>query len=163
MAPDALSAITPAHISGLVVGEGCFYAESAPDSKYRLGWRIRPAFCIEMRHDDRAVLEEVRRQLSCGQIYELDFGRYRAYRSRGWQPHVKYRVTRLSDLQEKVVPFFRRYPLFGQKALAFTLFASLVESLARGDHRCETRLETTKGLAAALSRHNARGSRSRPS
>jgi hypothetical protein len=42
--------LLPEHISGLVVGEGCFYAESC-DPKYRSGWRIRPAFCIEMRHE----------------------------------------------------------------------------------------------------------------
>ena len=51
--------MTPENLAGLVVGEGCFYAESVSDRKYRSGWRIQPAFCIEMRHDDRAVLEEV--------------------------------------------------------------------------------------------------------
>ena len=70
-------AITPENISGLVVGEGCFYAESAPDPKYRSGWRIRPAFCIEMRHDELEVLEAVREALGCGGIYRLDFGRSR--------------------------------------------------------------------------------------
>jgi hypothetical protein len=51
--------LLPEHISGLVVGEGCFYAESCADPKYRSGWRIRPAFCIEMRHEEREVLEEI--------------------------------------------------------------------------------------------------------
>jgi hypothetical protein len=32
------------------------------DPKYRSGWRIRPAFCIEMRHEEREVLEEVARR-----------------------------------------------------------------------------------------------------
>jgi hypothetical protein len=38
--------LLPEHISGLVVGEGCFYAESCADPKYRSAWRIRLAFCI---------------------------------------------------------------------------------------------------------------------
>ena len=107
--------ITPAHICGLVVGEGCFYAESAPDAKYRSGWRIRPSFCIEMRADDRVAVEAVRDHLGCGSIFELDFGRYAGYEDKGWQPHVKYRVTRLSDLSELVVPFFNEHRLFGRK------------------------------------------------
>jgi len=75
--------MTPDNMAGLVVGEGCFYTESRPDGKYRLGWRIRPGFCIEMRNDDRDVLEQVREHMRCGSIYTLDFGRYRGYESRG--------------------------------------------------------------------------------
>ena len=68
--------ITTEHVVGLVVGEGCFYTECAPDPKFRFGWRIRPAFCIEMRHDDRDALEAVQHHIGCGRIYDLDFGRY---------------------------------------------------------------------------------------
>jgi hypothetical protein len=95
--------LLPEHISGLVVGEGCFYAESCADPKYRSGWRIRPAFCIEMRHEEREVLEEVARQLGCGRIYDLDFGRYRGYKAKGWERHVKLRISNLRDLNERVL------------------------------------------------------------
>lgn len=90
--------ITGYHVAGLVVGEGCFYAESAPDPKYRSGWRIRPGFCIEMREDERPALEAVMDHLGCGRIYDLDFGRYKGYEQKRWSPHVKFRVTRISDL-----------------------------------------------------------------
>src|SRR6266540_297312 len=122
-----LAPMTPENVAGLVVGEGCFYAGSASDPKYRLGWRIRPAFCIEMRHDEREVLEGVRSHLRCGGVHDLDFGRYRGYEARGWRPHVKYRVSRLADLQGKVIPFFWQHQLFGRKRRAFDLFAELVE------------------------------------
>src|SRR6266498_763333 len=128
------SGMTPENLAGLVVGEGCFYAESVSDRKYRSGWRIRPAFCIEMRHDDREVLEGVRAHLACGRVYDLDFGRYRGYEAKGWRPHAKYRVSNLADLHEKVVPFFRQHPLFGRKRRAFELFADLVELMRRGRH-----------------------------
>ena len=151
--------ITPENVAGLVVGEGCFYAESAPDSKYRSGWRIRPAFCIEMRGDDREILEEVRSHLDCGQIYALDFGRYRGYEARGWMPHAKYRVGRLSDLRAKVVPFFLRYPLFGRKAMGFKLFAELVDLLDARVHRTPEGLVQAKNVAEMLREHNRRGVR----
>lgn len=149
--------VTPEHVAGLVVGEGCSYAESGRDRKYRSGWRIRPAFCIEMRADDREVLEEVRGHLGCGNIYDLDFGRYRGYESKGWRPHVKYRVSNLADLHAKVVPFFRRYALFGQKRAAFELFAEMVEMMNRKEHLTPDGLERAKALAAALTKHNKKG------
>ena len=142
------------HIAGLVVGEGCFYAESAADPKYRSGWRIRPGFCIEMRHEDREALEQVRRHLGCGRIYDLDFGRYRGYEDKGWNPHVKYRVTRIDHLHRAVVPFFVANPLFGGKLGAFRIFAELVEVLHRREHLTPVGLERARRLAAKLSEHN---------
>lgn len=149
--------MTPQNVTGLVVGEGCFYVESTQDHKYRSGWRIRPAFCIEMRHDDREVLEGVLAHLQCGQIYELDFGRYRGYESKGWKPHVKYRVSNLADLHSKVVPFFRRHHLFGRKRRAFELFAQIVELKARKEHLEPQGLEKAKELSRQLTEHNTKG------
>ena len=142
-------------MAGLVVGEGCFYAESAKDPKYRLGWRIRPGFCVEMRYDDRPALEAVMHHLGCGRIYDLDFGRYKGYESRGWKPHVKFRVTRISDLSERVVPFFDENPLFGRKLEAFRIFSVLVGLLHQGDHRTPPGLHRARQLAAQLSKHNS--------
>ena len=149
--------LQPQHISGLVVGEGCFYAESCRDPKYRSGWRIRPAFCIEMRHEEREVLEEVARLLGCGRIYHLDFGRYRGYETKGWESHVKLRVSNLRDLHELILPFFRKHELFGRKRLAFEVFAELVELLHARKHLSPTGLEECKAVAARLAGHNQRG------
>lgn len=149
--------VTPENVAGLVVGEGCFYAESGSDKKYRSGWRVRPAFCIEMRSDDRSVLEAVQANLGCGSIYDLDFGRYRGYESKGWKPHVKYRVSRLADLHEKVVPFFKRHSLFGRKRRAFELFEELVEAMHRREHLEPEGLEKAKKLAKLLTEHNKKG------
>jgi hypothetical protein len=152
-----MSHVTPEHVAGLVVGEGCFYTESGRDKKYRSGWRVRPAFCIEMRFDDREVLEEVQRHLDCGSIYNLDFGRYRSYESRGWKPHVKYRVSNIADLQGKVVPFFREHQLFGRKRVAFELFTQLVEMIYAREHLHPGGLERAKALAGRLTEHNKKG------
>lgn len=149
--------ISADNLSGLVVGEGCFYAESAADRNYRLGWRIRPGFCVEMRADDREVLGALRLAMDCGEIYELDFGRYRGYEQKGWHPHAKFRVTRIRDLHEKVVPFFELHPLFGRKRKAFDLFAPLVGLVYAREHLTPAGLKSAKQIASRLAQHNARG------
>jgi hypothetical protein len=110
-----------------------------------------------MRDDDRAALEEVQRHLGCGQIYYLDFGRYRGYEECGWMPHAKFRVGRISDLHGRVVPFFRRHPLFGRKADAFDLFAELVALLHGRLHRSPEGLLSARKIAEQLQAHNRRG------
>lgn len=157
MGPDL---ITPEHVAGLVVGEGSFYCESKVDPKYRLGWRIRPAFCIEMRSDDKPALEAVKAHLRCGRIYDLDFGRYQGYEDRGWVEHSKFRVTRLDDLATKVIPFFDEHHLFGRKAVAFELWREIVLVVSEGEHRSTDGLEYVKGIARRLALHNQRGQRS---
>ena len=149
--------ITPENIAGLVVGEGCFYAESAADAKYRLGWRVRPGFCIEMRADERDVLEGVRAHIGCGAIYDLHFGRYAGYADKNWHPHVKYRVGSIRDLATHVSPFFRRFPLFGRKRVAFEIFDELVALLFARHHTTDSGLRRARALASALSQHNSRG------
>ena len=154
---DHSARITPAHLVGLVVGEGCFYAESAADPKYRSGWRIRPAFCVEMRFDDVEVLESLRSHLGCGGIYKLEFGRYRGYEAKGWHPHAKFRVGNIRELHDSVVPFLDSNPLFGRKAIAFTLFKDLVELVYRRVHLTEAGLDRARRLADELAAHNRRG------
>lgn len=149
--------ITPKHLAGLVVGEGCFYVESCADPKYRSGWRIRPAFCVEMRADEIEVLEALQRELGCGGIYHLDFGRYRGYRTKDWQPHAKFRVSNTADLVSKVLPFFEEHGLFGRKRRAFELFAQIVRALDRKEHLHEDGLLQIRATADQLRQHNHRG------
>lgn len=148
--------ISADNVVGLVVGEGCFYAESAPDPKYRSGWRVRPGFSVELRVDDLPVLEEVRRHLACGEIYHLDFGRYKGYEARSWAPHAKFRVSRIHDLHQRVVPFFSENPLFGKKADSFEVFAELVDHLVARRHRSPDGALKAAELAARLSATNGR-------
>lgn len=149
--------ISPEALVGFVVGEGCFYVESGCDKKYRLGWRIRPAFCVEVREDDRPILEALRETLRCGNIYELDFGRYRGYAEKGWRPHVKYRVSNFEEILSKVVPFFERYPLFGRKKRCFKLFQRVVVAMRGRQHLDPQGLEQIKEVVRELNHLNKKG------
>lgn len=75
--------IPDSHIVGFVEGEGCFsivielYVDRRPrkTSEKRLqkkpsnGFRISPTFRINIREDDRPILEEIRQRLGVGEIY----------------------------------------------------------------------------------------------
>ncbi|MFH1453093.1 MAG: LAGLIDADG family homing endonuclease [Armatimonadota bacterium] len=149
--------ISPENVSGFVVGEGCFYVESGFDKKYKLKHRIRPAFCIEVKAEDREILEAIRDILGCGKVYELDFGRYQGYQDKKWKPHVKYRVSNQADLIQKVVPFFEKYPLFGKKLEAFKVFKEILKGLSKGEQKTPQGLENLKKTANQLKTVNKKG------
>ena len=149
--------ISPENISGFVVGEGCFYVESGKDPKYKLGYRVRAAFCIELREDDREILEAIQETLGCGNIYQLNFGRYKNYSKKNWKPHVKYRVSNQNDIIHKVIPFFEKYPLFGKKKKSFDVFTKIVKKIEFKEHLTPYGLEGTKKLVSELKSLNKKG------
>src|SRR3989338_900994 len=126
--------ISPENISGFVVGEGCFYVEYGKDSKYKLGWRVRPSFMIELAEDDEPVLQAIKNIIGCGTVYGLDYGRYEKYRVKNWKRHVRYKVSNIADIADKLVPFFEKYPLFGKKERAFSLFKQIVRQVLDKKH-----------------------------
>jgi hypothetical protein len=152
-----MAEMLPENVSGYITGEGCFYVESGYDKKYRLKHRIRPAFCVEVRVDDKIILESVKKNIGCGNIYHLDFGRYKEYKNKNWRPHVKLRVSNFDDISEKIVPFFKKYTLFGTKQKSFEVFSSIVEKIQRKEHLKEDSLESVIELVRKLNELNKKG------
>ena len=154
--------ITPENISGFVVGEGCFYVEFGRDKKYLLGVRVRPSFVVELAEDDISVLEAMRDLITCGSIYHLDYGRYQKYYQKKWKRHVKYKVSNITDISTKLIPFFREHPLFGKKAKAFYFFENIVQKVLEKKHLEKQGLKEIAELVHKLHEINKRGTEDSP-
>jgi|GEM_PF-279105 hypothetical protein len=123
-----LSKLNPHYVAGFIDGEGCFAISIGQHKTLKNRREIKLEFEIELRADDRQILERIRETLGCGNIYELNYERY------GWHPHVKYKIQKLQDFQEKLIPFFRKYPLQAKKAKSFRIFCQAVEAVAKKEH-----------------------------
>ena len=105
-------------LSGFALGEGSFMIVCRRRGDYRRSFKLSAAFNVSQQ--DRAPLELFREALGCGTMRRAGNG--------GWY----WEVNSLSDIQDRIVPFFERFPLVGSKAEDFRRFASAVEILARG-------------------------------
>jgi hypothetical protein len=81
-------------------------------------FRISAAFNVSQR--DRVPLDLFRETLDCGALRRAGNG--------GWY----WEVNRLSDHCDRIVPFFDRFPIVGQKAEDYRLWKSAVLLLAAG-------------------------------
>lgn len=108
--------LNPTYVAGFVDGEGCFCLSMSKHATTKRKIEIRPLFEIEVRNDDRAILERIKTTIGCGSIYELRYDRY------GWMPHAKYKVSSVRDICRYIIPFFDRHKLEGKKRLVYTLF-----------------------------------------
>jgi hypothetical protein len=84
---------------------------------YGRKWKISAAFNVSQH--DRAPLDLFCETLGCGSLRRAGNG--------GWY----WEVNRLSDISSRIVPFFERFPLVGQKANDFELFKSAVALLGK--------------------------------
>ncbi|TSC68145.1 MAG: hypothetical protein G01um101466_538 [Parcubacteria group bacterium Gr01-1014_66] len=117
------------YIAGFVDGEGCFalnfrrdVRHERPGSPMYFYWKI--IFAITLRSDDSAILESIQNTLECGFI---------SFTSNGStiNPHnsIRYQVSDMTDLMEKIVPFFDTYSLRAKKKYDFELWKQALKIL----------------------------------
>lgn len=128
---SAYKVISPWYIVGFTDGEGCFVINIVKHKTKKFKKDATLCFEIELRGDEKPILEKIQQRLNCGQIVDLKYERY------GWKPHVKYTVRKQSDLFFKVIPFFRRFPLQGKKQKDFELFCGAAKMFQKKEHLTE--------------------------
>ena len=132
--------LNPWYIVGFIEGEGCFAITISKHKTKKLGFDARMVFEIELRGDDKQILEEIKNYFGVGHIYNLNYERY------GWFPHVKYAVHNLQDIKQRIIPFFKKYPLRGKKAKDFKVFCQALNIFEKKEHLTIQGLDKLKNL-----------------
>lgn len=117
-----------AYVAGFIDGEGSFSISIGKHATLKRGLEVRPEFEIELRDDDREILERICVTIGCGRIYDCSYERY------GWYPHAKYKVTSTREMEEILFPFLDAHPLQAKKAKSYVLFKDIVLSYRRKEH-----------------------------
>ena len=115
---EAIPSELGSFLAGFALGEASFMLVCRARQTSHRGWRISAAFNVSQH--DRAPLDLFRETVGCGTMRRAGNG--------GWY----WEVNRLPDLQNRIVPFFERFPLVGSKREDFRRFAAAVAILARG-------------------------------
>ena len=134
------SKLNPYYLVGLVDGEGCFSVTFNKHKNNRL-LEVRLLFEIELREDDKEILERVRETLGYGNIYYLSYGRYKK-----WRPHYKYKVSNLKDISTIIIPFFQKYSLQAKKKHQFAIFCKAADLMLQKYHLTSDGIEKIKLL-----------------
>jgi hypothetical protein len=138
--PDNQQGRLEAYLSGFADGEGTFSIGLTRRPDLPFGFQIVPEFRVSQNGERITVLQVFQATLGCGRLIEND-------RQRLNDHTFVLVVRRRSDLQNRVVPFFRRNPLISEKRNDFESFATLVMAMADGEHRYRTGFERLVRLA----------------
>jgi LAGLIDADG endonuclease len=121
-------------VVGFVDGEGCFsigfvrQPERAGRSGYKTGFQVVHRLAVTEGASGAAALEDLQQFFGVGGIYR------NRRRDNHREDLLQYRVSRLADLLEVVIPFFESNPLRTVKRADFEKFAACVRRVASGDH-----------------------------
>jgi len=121
------SGIPSYFISGFVDGEGCFSITIQKSKNVKLGIQVIPEFHVSQHQRRDEVLEAIKERFGCGYIRPNNRNNPKDLTS-------VYVVRNLADIRNKIVPFFKKYPLFSSKQQDFEKFANVVSAMSKGEH-----------------------------
>jgi hypothetical protein len=116
---EAIDASLGSFLSGFALGEGSFMIVCRKRGDYRRSFKLSAAFNVSQH--DRAPLDLFRETLGCGTLRRAGNG--------GWY----WEVNSLPELAGRIVPFFDRFSIVGQKAEDFRLWRRAVMLLLPRD------------------------------
>lgn len=109
------------YIAGFTDGEGSFNVSIKKREDYVGDWKLCASFNISQK--DRVILEFVQQTLGCGTLRERKDG------------VVYYEVTDIKSLQEKIIPFFKRYQFLSERKIRnFSIFTEIVQLMFNKEH-----------------------------
>lgn len=108
------------YVAGFVDGEGSFNVPIRRERDRYMPWRIGLTFNVSQIGTE--VLDRLRSVFDVGTIRGRPDGVY------------YFEVTKLDDLEERVFPFFERFPLRGPKRNDLAIFRQIAELVRRREH-----------------------------
>lgn len=110
-------------LAGFVEGEGSFNISLRKKIDYKVNWQVVLSFNVSQK--DPTILKLLQNQLQCGII-----------KIRKRDGLHSFDVTNPKDIIQKVIPFFRKYPVLSDsKQKNFALFCQAAELMHKGEHK----------------------------
>ena len=110
-------------LSGFVEGEGSFNVSLRRKIDYKVNWQVVMSFNVSQK--DPSILTILKKTLDCGII-----------KVRKMDNLHSYDVTKPEDLIEKVIPFFKKYPVLSEsKKRNFAFFCKIASLMEKGEHK----------------------------
>ena len=120
----------PNWLAGFTSGEGCFIIKTNNSSSHRLGFQVQLEFILAQHSRDEELMISLVDSFDCGKCCP-----------RSGKDFVEFKVRTISDITEKIIPFFQKYPIIGIKRLDFQDWCKIAELMKNKVHLTEEGLE----------------------
>ena len=137
-------------ITGFTDGEGCFSIALINNKTTKFGKQIFPEFVITQGEKSLKTLKEIQKFFGCGNIFvnkRYDNHNENLYR---------YCVRSITELNTKIIPFFKQYPLHTYKQNDFLIFEKIIKAMIHKDHLDKNKRSKVLDLIGKMNRKKKR-------
>jgi len=125
-------------LAGFASAEGSFHVKFIK-SKTKLGEAVILCFKITQHSRDEQLMKRLIEYLDCGNIYRH-------------KELIDLQVTKFSDLINKVIPFFDKFPILGVKYEDFSDFCKVADIMKVKGHLTASGLDQIRIIKAGMNR-----------
>ena len=117
------SQISSQWLAGFIDAEGCFYILTSKSKLYKTGISVQLQFSITQHSRDEKLMLKLKDFLKCGFV---KYGKS--------QPVMTYNISKLSDIQNILLPLLEKNPLQGIKNQDYLDFIKVMGIMQTKDH-----------------------------
>lgn len=113
----------PQWFAGFASAEGCFTLSIYKAPSYKLGKTCQLTFIVTQHIRDKLLIKYLINYLDCG-----------IFNERKGVAACDFKVRSIADLNQKIIPFFDKYPIMGVKAQAYADFCRAGNLIDKKSH-----------------------------
>ena len=129
----------PNWVTGFSDAEACFQIQILKSPKQRMGWRVRADFSIHLHKKDLQLLYLIQNFFKVGNVNHNPL-----------KNDAVFRVTKLSDLINVIIPHFDKYPLQSAKSIDYLLWKQCIQLIAVKAHLTDTGFKEIMSIKSAI-------------
>lgn len=133
--------IDPNWFAGFMSGEGCFFINITKSSNYKLGYSIVLRIMIGQNYRDKLLIEKFLTLFNCGNI---------RYPSKNF---IMFTISKFDTIYNKLIPFFKQYPVEGIKYQDFLDFCEIAELMKNKKHLTLEGLAKIQNIKARMNKN----------
>lgn len=124
---------------GFSEGEACFLVKINQSTKPKIRTQIQLRFTLTQHTRDAELMKRL--------VTDFGFGYYSVRSTKSVGDFV---VTKFTDINEKIIPLFHKYPLLGAKRLDYVDFCKVVELMKNKAHLTAEGLDQIRKIKAGM-------------
>jgi len=138
---EAPKNIDPNWLAGFTEAEGCFLIGITSNQTYTLGVSVALYFTITQHSRDERLMNRLMDSLGCGTIQK-----------KSQNLITCLVVTKFKDIEEKIIPFFDKHPILGEKAKDFHDFKQVAEIMKDKGHLTARGFDQIRKIKSGMNR-----------
>ena len=131
--------IHPQWVAGFASGDGSFKVSVKPSNAYKANNRVALIFVLTQHIRDENLLKSLINFFGCGRTYS-------------YKDHTEFICQLFKDNYEKIIPFFLKYPILGEKSLDFKDWCKVAELIKTKSHLTNEGVDLIRKIRAGMNK-----------